>query len=81
MKLLYKPQVVKQLKKVPHTEQKKIIRKLELLAADPHAGKPLKGELHNLYSLVAWPYRIIYEITTSSIIIYSIKHRQGVYKS
>ena len=80
MKLEYRPQAVKQLKKLPKTEIKKVIRKLELLAADKEAGKQLKGELDGLYSLRAWPYRIIYEIKSSSILIYSVAHRLGVYK-
>lgn len=79
MQLEYKPQAVKQLKKLPINEKKKVIRKLELLSTDPYVGKALKGELEGLYSIRAWPYRIVYQITKSSIIIYSIAHRQGVY--
>lgn len=80
MNLEYKPQAVKQLKKLPKTEVKKIIRKLESLISDPHAGKALKGELEGLQALRAWPYRIIYEVKKTSIIIYSVAHRQGAYK-
>lgn len=80
MKLEYKPQAVKQLKKLPKTEVIKIIRKLELLAKDSTAGKQLKGELADLRSLRAWPYRIVYKVTSDSVVIYSIVHRQGVYK-
>ena len=80
MKLEYRPEAVRQLKKFPKTEVKKIIRKLESLASDPHAGKILKGELEGLRSLRAWPYRIIYAVKETSIIIYSVAHRQGVYK-
>ncbi|OGG03853.1 hypothetical protein A2W14_04910 [Candidatus Gottesmanbacteria bacterium RBG_16_37_8] len=80
MILSYKPQAVKQLKKLPQSEKKKIIRKLELLATDPFAGKILKGELEGLFSMRAWPYRIVYEIRKKSVIIYSIAQRQGVYR-
>jgi len=80
MILLYKPQAVKQLKKLPQSEKKKIIRKLELLATDPSAGKALKGELEGLYSIRAWPYRIVYKISGKSVIIFSVAHRQGVYR-
>lgn len=80
MKLEYKPRAVKQLKKLPKTEVKKIIKKLELLAKEPTAGKILKGELEGLRSLRAWPYRIIYEVKKTSLIIYSVAHRQGAYK-
>lgn len=80
MNLKYKPQVVKQFKKFPKMEVKKIIRKLELLLTEPLTGKQLKGELDGLISLRAWPYRIIYEVKPNSVVIYSIAHRQGVYK-
>ncbi|MEK7061086.1 MAG: type II toxin-antitoxin system RelE/ParE family toxin [Patescibacteria group bacterium] len=80
MEIFYKPAVFKQLKKIPKVELKKIFRKLELLKNDPYAGKPLKGELKNLYSIKPWPYRIIYEMDSKRIVIYSIAHRQGSYK-
>jgi len=80
MQIEYKPQVVKQVKKLPLSEKKKVIRKLEHLSTEPKSGKALKGELKGFYSLRAWPYRIIYEIKKGKIIIYSIAHRQGVYK-
>lgn len=80
MQLEYKPHAVKQLNKLPLSEKKKVIRKLELLATDSLVGKALKGELAGLYSLRAWPYRIIYEITSTSLVIYSVSHRQRAYK-
>lgn len=80
MDLYYKPTVFKQLKKIPKTDIKKIAKKLKGLKDDPYAGKPLKGELEGLYALRAWPYRIIYEIGKKRLIIYSIAHRQGVYR-
>lgn len=81
MKLLrYKPIVIKQLKKLPLSQKKKIIRKLELLSSHPQSGKMLKGELEGFYSFRVWPYRIIYKIQAKSLIIFSIAHRQSVYK-
>ena len=77
MNLLYKPSAIKQLKKLQVKEQKKIIKKLILLSTEPYAGKALKGELEGLYSLRAWPYRIVYEVSKKSVIIYSVVHRQG----
>ncbi len=79
MKIVYKPQVIKQLKKLPLVEKKKIVRKLEALTNDPKAGKILRGELKDLYSVRAWPYRIIYSIKSSTITIFSIAHRQSAY--
>ncbi len=79
MKLNYRPQAVRQISKLPQSEKKKVIRKLEALSLDPHSGKLLKGELQGLYSFRAWPYRIVYEVTKTSIIILSVAHRQSVY--
>lgn len=79
MKLEYKPEVVKQLKKLPLSEKKKIIKKLELLSESPYSGKSLRGELAGLRSLRVWPYRIIYEIQENLLIILSVAHRQSAY--
>ncbi len=75
----YLPRVYRQLKKIPKVEQKKIIRKLELLAESPHSGKSLQGEYKGFFSLKAWPYRIIYKVRKSSLLICSIKHRREAY--
>lgn len=79
MKIKYKPSAAKQLLKLPQSEKKKVIKKLELLAKNPYAGKVLRGELEGLRSLRAWPYRIVYEVENNSLIILSITHRQSVY--
>jgi len=75
--ILYEKQAINQLKKIPKIEVKKINSKIVKLAQNPKISKILHGELNGLYSLKAWPYRILYEITKSSIIICSITHRQG----
>ena len=80
MNLYYKPQAAKDLKKLQKNERGKVIKKLEILAKNPRLGKSLKGEFKDLYSLRAWPYRIIYEISDKNIIIYTVKHRQSAYK-
>lgn len=79
-KLDYRPDVYKQLAKIPRVEQKKIIRKLEILTLEPYSGKPLRGDYNGFYSLKAWPYRIIYIIEKKGILVFSIKHRQNSYK-
>ncbi|HLB61042.1 MAG TPA: type II toxin-antitoxin system RelE/ParE family toxin [Patescibacteria group bacterium] len=79
MKLYYKPIALKQLRKLQKSDQKKLIRKLELLISDPYVGKQLKGEFTGLYSLRAWPYRIIYQIEDKTLVVYSISQRQGAY--
>jgi len=80
MQLLYKTPVLKQLQKIPPKERVKILSKLEALAQTPLIGKQLKGELKRLRSLRSWPYRIIYQLEKDNITIYSVAHRQSVYK-
>ena len=70
-----------QLSKLPHNEQKKAVRKLRLLEPAPFLGKALAGELSGIYSLKAWPYRILYMVDKKKkrIVVIAIQHRQGAY--
>lgn len=74
------PQAQKDFKKLPPVEQKKIKKRLTLLEIDPYAGKKLAGKLSEVYSLRAWPYRILYIIQDKEAWVTHIAHRQGVYK-
>ncbi len=78
--IIFKDSSYKQLKKLNKVEKNKVSKKLLALASDPYAGKALQGGYKGLYSLRAWPYRIIYEISKDSIVVFSIAHRQGSYK-
>lgn len=82
MQIYYSKNVLRQLKKLPRSELKKVVRQMERLMLSPFAGKKLEGELTNSYSLKAWPYRIIYSINKQkkAVFIKTIEHRQGVYK-
>lgn len=82
LKVIVTPQAAKQFKHLPSSEQTKIKKKLISLENNSLAGKKLSGELSELRSLKAWPYRIIYYIDQNkqSIFITSILHRQGAYK-
>lgn len=73
-------QATKDIRKLPTAEQKKIKKRLQLLTSEIYAGKKLAGKLSNLYSLRAWPYRIIYLIQAGEVWVVHIAHRQGVYK-
>ncbi len=71
---------VKDLRKIPQREQKKIQKKLGILKEDIFSGKKLERDLKNYYSLRVWPYRIIYEIISGEVWVVKIQHRQGAYK-
>ena len=84
MKVLLTADAEKQFKKLPTQDRRKVEKKLKLLAKDPQAGKKLAGAYAGNRSLRAWPYRIIYMITTTSqpeaVIVLAILHRQGAYR-
>ena len=82
MEVIVTPEAKKQYTKLPQTEKKKIIKKLEALETNPLLGKRLAGEFVGLRSIKAWPYRIIYIIKEKQkeIWVVSILHRQKAYK-
>lgn len=82
MKVALSKDAQKQLKKLPQSEQTKVVKNLTKLEENPLAGKKLEGEFKKIYSLRIWPYRILYEINTkvSRIEVHKILHRQSAYK-
>lgn len=82
MKVIVTPKATKQYEHLPKIAQKKIKNKIKLLENDIRIGKKLSGDLSELRSLRAWPYRIIYYINEGkdSVFVTSIAHRQGAYK-
>jgi len=53
----------------------------ETLAANPQAGKRLKGRYAGLYSYLVSDYRIVYEVDASDlrIVVLRVRHRRDVY--
>jgi mRNA-degrading endonuclease RelE of RelBE toxin-antitoxin system len=82
MEVILSRSAEKQYKSLPKTEQKKVHKKMSVLENDPTIGKKLVGEFEGIYSVKAWPYRILYEInkSTNRIEIHKIVHRQSAYK-
>ena len=84
MKVLLTSDAEKQFLKLPNSERTKIEKKLKLLMKNPLAGKKLAGEYADQRSLRAWPYRIIYIVSSASeqkiVTVIAILHRQGAYK-
>lgn len=72
----------KNIYQLPKYEQKKVKKKLLILAQNPYLGKKLSGEMADQYSFRAWPYRIIYQINQNQLFVTVLKiaHRQGAYK-
>ena len=76
----------KEFKKLDKPIALKILTKLELdlinHSSPRQSGKPLKGELGNLWRYRVGDYRIICEIQDNilTIVIVRIGHRKGVYQ-
>lgn len=72
----------KQIPKLPAHIGNRVVRIIDQLQSDPTIGKRLSGELEGLWSIRVWPYRIIYMIIHSDLIIdiVSVDHRKDVYR-
>lgn len=79
--LRIKPNAKKELAKLPKQDRQRIVAAFCSLSQNPFIGKKLKGELEGRYSFRVWPYRIVYQIYKSELLIIVIKigHRQEVY--
>lgn len=82
MEIRYKAEAVRKLKKIGAKDKPKIKRKIESLIKNPLVGKPLEGRFRGLYSLRAWPLRVIYSYDKKKqvIVIETVDYRGGVYK-
>lgn len=72
----------KDLEKLDKRYKQRILVALTKLGENPYLGNPLRGDLSGKFSLHIWPYRLIYVIYKSQLVVYviDIGHRQGVYK-
>ena len=82
IQIVYKQEAIRHLKRIGNADKKKAKKKVLSLLSDPLAGKLLKGEFSGVYSLRAWPLRILYIFNpkTKTIIIQTVEYRGQVYK-
>ena len=74
--------VIKDLKKIDKTWQKRILNKIKtVLVTDPYSGKKLVGNLSPFYRLRVGDYRIIYVVLEDvvAVEVVKIKHRKDAY--
>jgi mRNA-degrading endonuclease RelE of RelBE toxin-antitoxin system len=63
-----------------HPNLKRSVRQtLDDLASDPFLGKPLQDELTGLWSLPVGRYRLIYQVSETSIAVVFLGPRRTVY--
>lgn len=82
-KVTFDKKVIKDLKKLDKTWQKKIIQTIETtLTTQPYSGKKLVGNLSDYFRIRVGDYRIIYEIFDDIVMVevIKIKHRKDVYR-
>jgi mRNA interferase RelE/StbE len=73
--------VQKDLRRVDSRYLNRIKAALVALAENPYMGKGLESKRAGQWSFEVWPYRIIYVIHKSELMVLVIRigHRQGVY--
>ncbi len=81
-KVIFKKSVTGDFKRIPSSDVKKILAKINSLAEEPRGQGAVKLSGHNLFRVRQGLYRIIYEIRDQELIIQVIKvgHRSSVYK-
>jgi mRNA interferase RelE/StbE len=82
-KITFKKSVAKDLRGIASIDVKRILKKINLLAADPRAEGCVKFSAQERYRVRQGLYRIVYEIREERLIVHVVKvaHRSGVYKS
>lgn len=80
--IFFKESVWKDFKKIPKSELKKILHRIEKLADDPRPKGCEKLTAQELYRVRQGKYRIVYSIKDNELTIWVIKvgHRKNVYR-
>ncbi len=81
-KVTFKKSVTKDLRSIPNTDVKRILKKIDSLCENPRSDGCVKLSAKERYRVRQGLYRIIYEIRDEKLIIHVVKigHRSGVYK-
>jgi mRNA interferase RelE/StbE len=78
--LRFKPSVAKDLRGIPKTEVRRLLKRIEALGNDPRPAGCEKLTGHELYRIRQGMYRIVYSVDDAAIVIEVIKgrHRERV---
>ena len=81
-KLLFNKSVAKDLRGLPRSDVRKVLRKIDSLAAGPRAPGCKKLSTRELYRVRQGLYRIIYEIADEQLIVHviGVAHRRRAYR-
>ena len=77
-----KKSAVKEIKKLPPQDIKKVLAKIESLSEDPRSADSIKLSGEEKYRVRCGDYRILYTIEHDVLIVYVVKvgHRKDVYR-
>jgi len=81
-RIFFKVSVEKDLRKIPQEEIKKILQKIDLLAANPRPPGSEKLTGQERYRIRQGRYRILYSIEDNELTIWVVKisHRKDAYR-
>jgi len=81
-KLAFKKSVAKDLRAIPNQDVKRILQRIEALAADPRGEGCVKLSGQELFRVRQGVYRIVYEIQDDRLVVLVVKigHRSRVYE-
>ena len=79
--IVFKRSVAKDLRSIPSSDVKKILKRIDTLAINPRADGCIKLSGQSRYRVRQGIYRIIYEILDQRLIVTVVKvaHRSDVY--
>jgi mRNA interferase RelE/StbE len=75
------PHVAEVIRALPPEVKHAVREALRLLARNPDAGEPLRGELHGLWKYRVRRFRIVYERVRRVVRVVAVGHRRTVYEA
>lgn len=77
-----KASALKALKTIDARDRHRVVRTIDRLAEEPHAGGVLKGEFGGLRRVRVGPYRIVYEVFEGelTVLVVRVAHRREAYR-
>ena len=81
--LRFKPSVAKDLRGIPKTDVRRLLKRIEALCDEPRPPGCEKLTGHELYRIRQGVYRVVYSVDDSKVVIEVIKvgHRREVYRA
>lgn len=76
----FKPQSLKDGRKIPKHEMSRIFEKIEALQDNLAGDVKHLTEFYPEYRLRVGDYRVLFEVEDNQVVIYRIRHRRDVYR-